>query len=75
MQALIQSQGCGVVMAGFGGMRKGRKEAVDNLGFSEEAMHTIASNAGCTLKAYHRMQPRIDAKGPSLFTAILEVAH
>ncbi|MBT7658054.1 MAG: metalloregulator ArsR/SmtB family transcription factor [Phycisphaerae bacterium] len=46
-----------------------------HLGFSEEAMHTIASNAGCTLKAYHRMQPRIDAKGPSLFTAILEVAH
>jgi ribosomal protein L37AE/L43A len=36
VQALIQSQLRGVVMAGFGGMRKGRKEAADNLGFSEE---------------------------------------
>ena len=36
MQDLIETQVCGVIMAGFGGMRKGRKEAADNLGFSEE---------------------------------------
>lgn len=36
MQALIETQQCRVSMAGFGGMRKGRKEAADNLGFSEE---------------------------------------
>ena len=34
-KALIESHSCGSPMAGFGNIRKGRREAVDNLAFTE----------------------------------------
>lgn len=46
-----------------------------HLGFSEENIQTLATNARCKMQQYHRMQPKIDAKGPTLFVAILEVLH
>ena len=44
-----------------------------HLGFSEEDIELLAKKAGCSLHAYHRLPPKFDARGPSLFTAILKV--
>jgi len=44
-------------------------------GFSEVSIEEFARNTGCTLQHYHRLQPDIDARGPSLFAAILTVRH
>ena len=44
-----------------------------HLGFSEDDIELIAKKVGCSLQAYHRLKPKFDARGPSLFTAILKV--
>ena len=46
-----------------------------HLGFSSDDVQDLAQDAQCSLQAYHRMPPKIDARGPSLFTAILDVHH
>jgi len=44
-------------------------------GFSESTLNKLATKIGCTLRQYHRLSPETDARGPSLFAAILTVHH
>lgn len=44
-------------------------------GFSKNDISDVAISAHCVLEKYHRLQPHIDARGPSLFAAILRVVH
>ena len=44
-------------------------------GFPQRSLEELAEQTGCTLHQYHRLSPDIDARGPSLFAAILRVNH
>jgi ArsR family transcriptional regulator len=44
-------------------------------GFSQHSLKELAGETGCTLHQYHRLSPDTDARGPSLFAAILKVNH
>lgn len=44
-------------------------------GFSKHSLEEFAKQTGCTLNQYHRLSPDTDARGPSLFAAILTVNH
>ena len=46
-----------------------------HLGFSETDIKSLCDTCGISLSQYHRLQPNKDARGPSLFSAILRVAH
>ena len=44
-------------------------------GFSKANIEKLATDSGCKLRRYHRLTPETDARGPSLFAAILGVHH
>jgi len=44
-------------------------------GFSETDIQTMARKIGDSTPTYHRLQPDTEARGPSLFAAILTVTH
>ncbi len=46
-----------------------------HMGFSKSSLEQLTTKVGCTLQQYHRLSPEADARGPSLFAAILTVHH
>jgi hypothetical protein len=45
------------------------------LGFSEADIRSLCSASNISLTQYHRLRPTIDARGPSLFPAVIQVDH
>jgi hypothetical protein len=43
----------------------------EHLGFSEQSLAALASEAKLRLESYRPLRPAIDAKGPGLFVARL----
>ena len=46
-----------------------------HLGFSEADIRSLCSASNISLTQYHRLRPTIDARGPSLFAAVIQVDH
>jgi len=46
-----------------------------HLGFSEQEIKSLSNSCGTTLTKYHRLRPNTDARGPSLFAAVIRVDH
>ena len=46
-----------------------------HLGFSEKDIKALCNQCGLSLTRYHRLLPSIDARGPSMFAAVLGVGH
>ena len=47
----------------------------EHLGFSEDEVKEIAESTCCSVVNYHKLPPRVQTKGPSLFVAVLRVDH
>jgi len=46
-----------------------------HLGFSESDISSLCATCGVTLTQYHRLSPNPEARGPSLFAAVIQVDH
>ena len=57
-KALIENHCCGRSMAGFGNIRKGRREAVDNLAFTEggDCPRCGGESQPSTMNGYHALK-------------------
>jgi ArsR family transcriptional regulator len=44
-------------------------------GFSEQDLQELTMNSACALQQYHCLYPDTEARGPSLFAAIMQVTH